>query len=576
MKKYLLLVLFGIFNVALQAQNLEWVKSISGPSTEDGDCIGVDHAGNVITGGQFYYTVDLDPGSATYSFTSLGLLDICITKLDAAGNFVWGRSIGGASYDVLKALKVDNAGNIYATGFFEGTVDFDPGAGVATMTASTSGTSRNAFILKLDMNGNYLWAKTIGDYAGDGNSIILDALNNSYVTGTYSGNADFDPGPGVYYMNPPTPSAENTFILKLNASGDFVWAKSIDNMNYDGPVRAYGIGIDASNNTYITGSLQGDADFDPGPGTYTLSSNDVYGTPANADIFLCKLDASGNFVWAKSMGKNTKANEGKAIAVDGIGNSYITGVMSTAVLFDSFSLTVSGNTDIFVCKFNAAGACQWARNMGGTGSDFGWSIAQDAFSNVYTSGFFNTTGDYDPGPSSFTLTSAGATDIFISKLDQNGDFLWAESFGSLSSDRGNSITTDANSNVYVTGNYNGTVDFDFSSGVSTITSYTIPGGFSQDMFVLKLGSTSVGITDVSLKGNYFGVYPNPNEGLFTISSSTDVDLTLTNSLGQVLQMLNIKASEPYSVYFEGLAPGIYFLTGQSSQGAINQKIIITD
>lgn len=215
--------------------------------------------------------------------------------------------------------------------------------------------------------------------------------------------------------------------------------------------------------------------------------------------------------------------------------------------------------------------------MGGTGTDLGLSVALDAVANIYTSGSYSGTSDFDPGPLSFSLASAGGADIFISKLDANGDFVWAESFGGADFDRGNSIVTDGSNNVYATGYYAGTVDFDPGTGVNALTSFTIQGGNSTtDAFLLKLGAGPVGVADLSSKENFTRIYPNPNNGSFTIISATDLSLSLTDNLGQLLQIVEIKADKPYQVCFKELVPGIYFLSGQTTEGTVKQKIIITD
>lgn len=348
MKKVLLLLVFGMMTIGLTAQNLAWVKGLGGVGTERGNCVGVDNSGNVITGVYFTSKIDFDPGPATYSFTTQGGVDMGISKLDNSGNFVWARVIGSASTEYIYDLVVDQTGNIYATGFFTGTVDFDPGAGVATMSPAP-GADRNAFVLKLDKDGNYLWAKIIGDYLAEGSSLVLDASDNCYVTGVYSGNPDFDPGAGTQLLNPSSVSYQNVFILKLNSSGDFVWAKSIDNRGSDGPVRANGIVVDHSGNTiYLTGSLQGDADFDTGPGVLLLSSDNT-GVLGNADIFLCRLDGVGNTLWAKNIGTDAANDEGLAIALDAVGNAYITGNFSQSVVFDqATSLTLTSAVFLIV------------------------------------------------------------------------------------------------------------------------------------------------------------------------------------------------------------------------------------
>ena len=193
------------------------------------------------------------------------------------------------------------------------------------------------------------------------------------------------------------------------------WAKQ-----FTGPddVFSNAVARDASGNVYTTGSFRGTVDFDPGPATFNLIS------PGPDFMFVSKLDAAGNFVWAKQIGEAGTPCRGNSIALDASGNVYTTGAFGGGaggtVDFDPgpaiFNLTSAGQDDIFVSKLDAAGNFVWAKQLGGTDTDAGRSIALDASGNVYTTGSFSGTADFDPGAATFNLTAAGGFDIFVSKL----------------------------------------------------------------------------------------------------------------------------------------------------------------
>lgn len=126
----------GIFNIGTFAQNLQWAKGMGGTNGAVGYSIAVDAFGNVYTTGSFQGTVDFDPGGGTYNLTSAGIQDIFISKLDAAGNFIWAKSIGGTSTDIGYSIVLDSSGNVYTTGQFAGTVDFNPGGGTNSLTTA--------------------------------------------------------------------------------------------------------------------------------------------------------------------------------------------------------------------------------------------------------------------------------------------------------------------------------------------------------------------------------------------------------------------------------------------------------
>ncbi len=449
----------------------EWAQQMAGTGFEEGKSIAVDHSGNVYITGYFYATTDFDSGAGTFNLTSVGGVDIFVQKLDAHGNFIWAKQMGGTGFDNGLSIAIDNSGNVYTTGGFEGTVDFDPGAGTANLTSYGG---NDIFIQKLDTDGNFIWAKQIGGKNGDvGNSIAVDASNNIYITGMFAGTADFDPGAGT--ANLTSAGDYDIFVQKLDVNGDFIWARQMGGADWD---VGNSIAVDTSGNVYTTGHFTGSADFDPGVGNANLKSI------GNTAIFVQKLDTNGDFIWAKQIAP-TDYGEGMSVAVDNFGNVYTTGYFDGTADFNpgagTANLTSAGSSDIFIQKLNTDGDFIWAKQMGGTDFDFGYSIAVDDSGNVYSTGRFEKTADFSSDAGTNNLTSKGSSDIFIQKLDVNGGLLWAEQMGGKSGDNGNSIAIDALGNVYVTGWFQGTADFDPYEGENNLTS-----AGSENIFVEKL------------------------------------------------------------------------------------------
>ena len=232
----------------------------------------------------------------------------------------------------------------------------------------------------------------------------------------------------------PSVGMPDIFVSKLDSNGDFVWAKSMG-----GPSSLdYGnvIAVNSSGNVYTTGIFQGTVDFDPGAGIANLIS------AGDRDIFVSKLDSSGNFVWAKSMG-GTVYDSGINIVVDSNSNVYTTGKFKGTADFDpgagTANLTSAGGSDIFVSKLDSSGNFVWAKSMGGTAYDSGYGIVVDSGGNVYTTGEYDGTADFDPGTGTAILTCSGESDIFVSKLDSNGNFVWVKRMGGSNADWGNDI-----------------------------------------------------------------------------------------------------------------------------------------
>lgn len=558
--KYLFFVLaLSAIGQATNAQTFEWAKRMGGTDNDAGLAIAVDASGNVYTAGLFYDTADFDPGPDTFNLSPVDIADIFITKFDASGNLVWAKQMGGTQADLAYALAVDASGNIYTTGVFYGTADFDPGPG--TFNLSNTGVE-NAFISKLDTDGNFIWAKRIGGtLAADGYSIAVDASGNVYTTGFFVGTVDFDPGIGIFNLS--SAGIEDIFISKLDSTGNFVWAKRMGGT--DGDV-GHSIAVDASGNVYTTGDFWGTVDFNPGSGTFNLSS------AGNDDIFISKLNASGNFVWAKRMG-GTGFDVGQSIAVDASGNAYTTGFFRGTVDFDpgagTFNLSSAGSDDVFISKLDASGNLVWARRMGGTSFDAGNAIKVDASGNVYTTGYFRGTVDFDPGAGVVNLSSAGTDDVFVSKLDASGNFVWAKKMGGSSTDVGYSIAVDANGNVYTSGGFRGTADFDPEVGTFNLTSAGI-----EDIFVHKISQTVTGVS-VNLFDKEIIVYPNPTSGPIHITlgeNTSKTDVIVRNYLGQEVFKKSYTSTDIIELTLEGEA-GFYLIEIREDDKRAVAKVI---
>ena len=438
MKKVMFNFALVLFATTISAQNInfEWARSMGEINNDYGYSITTDTSGNVYTTGFFEGTVDFDPGSGTFNLTSAGNYDIFIQKLDPNGNLLWAKSMSGADFDYGFSITTDASGNVYTAGFFEGTVDFDPGVDTFNLTSVGN---YDIFIQKLDPNGNLLWARSMGGADYDyGHSITTDALGNVYTTGYFKGTADFDPGSGTFNLT--SVASGDIFIQKLDSNGNLLWAKSMGGFYSD-----YGNSIttDALGNVYTTGSFRGTVDFDPGAGTLNLTSVASYYN----DIFIQKLDSNGNLLWAIS--------------------------------------------------------------MGGTNYDSGYSITTDALGNVYTTGFFEGTVDFDPGVDTFNLTSAGQKDIFIQKL--------SPCFDSYTTD----IQTACDSYTWIDGN-----TYTSSNNIATHTLTNTAGCDSVVTLILIINNSYTGTDTQTACDSYTWIDGNT----YTANNNTATH-TLTNAAG---------------------------------------------
>lgn len=462
------------------AQNFVWAQSFGGPANDIGKIVRIDNSGNIITAGTFNGTADFDPGPGTYTMTSAGFEDVYITKLNSTGALVWALRFGNATGsspgtgDNVRGLTTDASGNIYAIGNFSSTVDFNPGGGVNTFTSSGI---YDAYILKLNSSGTYVWAKTISGTSNEiGFGIDVDATG-VYATGYSGAGADFDPSATTHTVT--NAGGSDVFVAKYDLNGNYLWAQGMGGTNAE---IGYSIKAHPNGYVYTTGYFGGTADFSPGTtGPPSITS------AGNSDIFISVLNAStGSYSLQASMG-GTGNDMGIDLAIDGSGNIYTTGSFNGSCDFDPGAapgfLTSLGSSDPFVCKLTPALTYLWAKQIEGSAADEGLGISIDALGNSYTTGYFNTTADFDPTVSTYTLSGTGQN-AFVWKLNSAGNLVWAKNWGSSSSVQGNSIALDSYANVYTTGYYNSTCDFDPNS-----TTYTITTAGSLDAFVSKLSCT---------------------------------------------------------------------------------------
>jgi hypothetical protein len=545
-----------------QNETFDWAGSIGGGSYDLGSAITTDAAGNVYsTGAVQGSAIDMDPGPLGSFVVANGGYDTYVHKVDANGYLEWAKTFGGTQNDVGLDIALDPSGNILVTGHFFGTTDFDPGAGV---TQLSSNGDRDIFILKLDANGDFLWARSFGEDDDDfGQSIATDANGNVIVTGKFQGTVDFDPGSGT--TNLTSNGIEDAFILKLDGDGNLLWANSIGGPGND---RGQAVTTDANGNIYTTGTFIATVDFDPGVGVQELSTGG-----AIFDVFIQKLDTDGNLVWAKVMG-GSNWDFGHGIAVDASENVYTTGYFNNTVDFDpgpgTANLSSNGGADIFVQKLDANGDFLWVKSMGGSSDDKGNAIAVSPNGNVFTTGEFGSSVDFDPGSGTNILSAGGYTDIYIQKLAPNGDFLWAEKFGAVSSDIGQGIHVDDDESIYSTGYFGSTVDFDPGPGT---TSLTAVGGDSE-IYILKFEQpTTVGVSE-SAEQNALSVFPNPSNGNIRILLNNWSKTNKLSVYDVAGKLINTETFSSNSI--EYLLPeqkGIYIISVQTDTRVYTQKII---
>ena len=496
----------------------------------------VDGFGNFYVSGYFNGSVDFDPGSNSNINVSNGGRDVFLSKFDASRNLLWTKTWGGIGDERGETLALDNLGNVYVAGPFQSTVDFNPAGGASH--SSNAGSANNIFLSKFTSSGAFVWVRTWGpsDGGAEGYDISIDADNNIYVVGDFSGTTcDFNPwGSHDYHVNHApalgNPRLFDAFLSKFDSNGNYLWAKTWGGDGYDdGP----GVVTDSLGNVYVGGMYQSqEINFDPSGATDTGGTghpaHDDPGIPVNVDVFLSKFDKNGNFQWVRTWGGRGTDEVGAHLTVDQLNNIYISGRFGCTACDLNTDAAIElhssqGNLDAFVSKYDSNGKFLWAKTWGGTGMDAGAGLVADDSNNVYVTGVFSGSVAFGPGNS---VNSNGSMDAFVTKFDPTGTFKGVQTWGGNSSDGGNLITLDGAGNLYAVGWFSDTVDFNPSVDIDNHTSNGLNDAF---ITILKPGIPVVPVQRIKNGGfnNYTGTSKIPvNWSAIQFTSMDGKDTTI--------------------------------------------------
>lgn len=581
MKKpaYILTVIFLLNVLFSNAQNYQWAHGFGGPSYySQGNSIATDAQGNVYVTGTFGDSIDFDPdtGSAYLYPNNFGMTAF-IAKYDSSGNYIWAKSLSENPYgeSITEKIVVNNTG-IYLTGHFALWIDFDPGPGTSILS-STGGFNgdEDIFIAHYDLNGNYLWAKSMGGIGEDeALDMAVDNNGNSYITGYFRDTVDLDPDIGIatFISN----GFQDSFFAKYDANGNYVWAYDLCDSNS----AAYNptIELDNTNNDiYISGAFTGTIDFDRGLGTFYITDNNY------SLRYVAKYDTSGGFIWAGSISAASGINISD-IHIDSTGSNdiLICGSFEGVADFDLSNGVFSVNPNnsysvIYFAKYSSSGNLIWVRQTNSTGIlGVGKGIITDYNGSVYLTGEFSGSTDFDPGAGISNLIANGSSrDIFFAKYDSSGNYIWARGMGGLYTDAPNSITLDPFGSIYLTGYFTNSMDADPDAGVAQLNP-----AISQNIFIGKYANTLTGIYEGE-KGNTSSlvVYPNPANEIITVINKENnptfhSKIIIINSIGAIVYQKFFSISlQPLKININFLPPGLYCITSVEKTKTVSTKFV---
>jgi hypothetical protein len=585
----------------------------------------IDNNYNTYTLGHMSGPIDFNPGpgvapyAASSSFLNLGgkynVNEFYLNKYDPTGNYISTIQFNALANTSAQKMIMDGNGDIIIAGYFS---DGILAAGLSTTNTTdkiflSANKANNFFVIKINQYGYVVWAKQLSNlntspsqpgfpygyaspygYYNDNLDIKVNANNDIYISALFTGNVDFDPSSSVFSISQQA-GMESAFICKLTSAGNFGWAKAFHSQTLRAPI----ISLDGNSNLVMTGAYAGTIDLNPNAGVTNVSS------PSSLSSYILKLDVSGNYVW----GKNNLICTAKT---DALGNIYVSSNLSGTKDFDDgpgvYNLSSIGTQDAVLVKLSSSGNFLWAKQFVTTGyfveslatSDY--SIQIDNQRNVFLSFAVNGTCDLDPDPSCIrNFTASGPRDLAITKLNENGGFLWAglyNNLGALSTANLKDVAISSDGKALaVAGGFSATADFNPTAGVYNLTAQVAPSGFSDDhdLFIAKIQLCTTSAcnsapqnpciandetSNKSLPNN--GIFelgridqstiiPNPNSGEFKIKLEQKyehVKLKISNALGEVVFFNEYQNTDEIELKLKEKA-GLY--TVQVSTGSGEQK-----
>lgn len=393
---------------------LKWAKQISGEPNRAvrGTNIKCDGDGNIYVIGEYSHSVDFNPDTGTFHLNSIGnSLDIFILKMDSLGNYIWAKSIGGPRTDRSNLLQIDQQNNIYISGTFQDSVNFNPGNPSNLIVAKGL---EDAFILKLDPTGNLQWVNTYGNIqAIYCSGLQIDNQSNIIATGAYSFQTQFDPNDSTQVLGGNS-QYNNLFVLKLDSAGNFVWVKGTPPSN---DIVSNGVAIDHTGNIYVSGVFDQQANFDTATSSSLYTSEQM--NQEQYDAFLLKLRPNGDFVWVKGF---------QGYGANGIYSPFFT-PNNDLIIVGSYTHEIDVDPDTtqyffngdwrskgFIEKLDSTGKFIWAYPFSSSNWYVQYPILLTQNQDLFLGGSFNGEVDFDPSVDSSIYNSQNGNNSFFLKL----------------------------------------------------------------------------------------------------------------------------------------------------------------
>ena len=452
---------YNEFNVAvtppINTGNLIWAKSAEGDYYDEAGCsIATLSDDSIVVTGWFGITTKFGKDEPNeIILNSYGLQDIFIARYNPDGTLMWVKHAGGESPDGAYAITALSDNSTVITGSFYSTNAIF-GEGETNQTELISYQTGDIFIAKYNPDGTLAWAKGVfGAGYDEGRGIATLSGDKIVVTGYFEGEIIFEQSePDQKILIPVTYGYYDVFIVQYSADGTCEWAKQAG-----GTMDDYGSGIAKlpDNSIAITGGFRGSATFGQGDPNQT-----VLIPTGRHDTFIARYNSNGAIIWAKRAG-GTGYTYSQKIAPLTDNSSAIVGFFDESSTFGpgetgETTLSSSGETDIFIARYNPDGTLAWAKREGGGDSNYGWDITSLSDNSTVITGNFSG--------------------VYIARYNPDGSLEWDKKTGGTYYADGYGITYLSNNSTVVTGRFNDSIIFGLGEpGETTLTAVVDPDIF---------------------------------------------------------------------------------------------------
>ena len=509
----------------------------------------IDSQGNIIIVGQFFGNTDFDPGPGEYYLNTSGLAndsDLFVAKYTSNGDFIWAFKLGSNSVEYFPRIALGANNDIYVTGGFSGTVNFNPNGVPNTITASNYA----AFLAHYTADGEFVW---VHRYDGPQDDYMTDVYVDGdfvYTTGYFYGGCNFQPqGPSLVLFSY---SQEDGFVTKHNRlTGELIFAKQFGGSDSDKIARV----VVKNGLIYLAGSFTGNIDLDPGDPVWIFNSSGQH------DAFICILDTDGVYQDSRKFGGlGTEAIS--SIVVNNSGIIHVSGSFQQTVNFGPSSLTTSG-TGGFIVKIDMADPndepVQWVAGLIGSGSLTSADIHVSFSGDVFNVGYFSGSIDFNPGAPVVENTTTGPNDndIYFLKLSGCPDIdLGINLNGSILSAAYSNATSYQWFNCQTGGTISGATNATYaptSNGEYAVLINLNGCNYESECFTYNAGPVGIGEENT----NAMLIYPNPVHDVLSIQSQMAGEVQVMSADGKILSNQAIEFNATISMVH--LSSGVYFV-----------------